>query len=425
MSRTLATTLSLVAVIAGCHKSDRAAGAPPATLDRAGPTGAALAALGAAPPPTGPAIPLSTLAATPPPRAALKSFAGAQATGFTISYARSQNAELAQLQDVLANGRVLEQLAESLNRTIRIPAQVDITVADCNAINAYYDPSTKRVFVCTELVAHFLQTFKSRARTEDDLGNAVIGATAFVAIHEIGHGLIHLLNLPAVGREEDSVDQLATLTLIASGDRGVSMALAGAYWFQLQTESGDKTPMSDEHPFNAQRYYNVICLLYGADPHKRAQLAGTTLPKERAERCPDEHRKIAAAWERLLQPHLTRAGAANVDYAPPPPPPPAPTPAPAPTPTPTDELADVEVVAEDGGSSCEAVADKIAELSATDAMTRAGGEATEELERQLETQLPAVMQQILARCTSEAWPEALRACVVRAESMTAADACKR
>src|SRR5262249_30856938 len=157
-------------------------------------------------------------------------------------------------------------------------------------VNAFYDPSSKRIIVCYELLDYFVDVFKPVAKDQTELGNAVLGATMFSFFHETGHGLIHLLDLPAVGREEDSVDQLATLTLIAGGDEGVSMALSGAYWFQLQSKGEHKTPFWDEHGFDAQRFYNIVCLIYGSNPDKYAQFVSSgTLPPERAKRCPEEY----------------------------------------------------------------------------------------------------------------------------------------
>ena len=145
-----------------------------------------------------------------------------------------------------------------------------------------------------------------------------MGAVMFSFFHEAGHELIDILDIcAAVGREEDSVDQLATLILIAAGDEGISMALSGAHYFKMQQDSGSKMPFSDEHAFDGQRFYNIMCLIYGSNPDKYQDFVKNgALPAERAARCPDEYRKIQAAWETLLEPHLTNGAATNVDYKP-------------------------------------------------------------------------------------------------------------
>jgi hypothetical protein len=385
-------------------------------------------------------VDVTAIAAPPVAQVALSGFTHAgEATatgGFTVTYNRSTNPVHAQFRDALQKQHVFETVAENLNRTVRIPHTVPIQGVDCNTVNAFYDPSTGRIIVCYELIDYFYDVFKGHAKDDAELGNAVLGATTFSMFHEAGHGLIHQLDLPAVGREEDSVDQLATLILIAGGDDGVKMALSGAYWFQLQSQGGDKTPFWDEHGFDGQRFYNILCLIYGSNPDKYKRFVDSgNLPPERAQKCPAEYAKIDKAWEKLLQPYLTNGAAVNVDYKPEVPQAEAPrttskdpwgdsdsgdstptvsTPAPAPAPP---------VL----GITCEQVADKASELIRAEAEARAGAldeQGRADLQARLQTELPAAMQQILAQCAKEKWPEPSRRCVLAAATLADATRCQ-
>jgi len=277
--------------------------------------------------------------------------------------------------------------------------------------------------------------FKPNAKSEDELGNAVIGATMFSFYHEAGHGFINLLDLPAVGREEDSVDQLATLTLIAMGDQGVAMAMSGAYWFQLQAKAGGhQTPFWDEHGFDGQRFYNIMCLIYGSNPGKYGQFVSSgALPEDRAKRCPDEYTKINRAWEKLLSPYVTNGAAANIDYKPSVPTSEAPkTTAKDPwgdsasgDSTPTTSAPPPEAAPEHA-ITCEQVATRAAELIGAEAEERARSMSAEEIESlkaTLEAQLPAAMQQILAECAKANWSDPSRQCVLDATSLAVAMKC--
>jgi hypothetical protein len=367
------------------------------------------------------------------PKVALRSFSSAGNSGFIVTYNDSTNAAHEQFRSALQGNHVFETVAEGLNKTIRLPTQVDIEVVDCNTINAFYDPNTKRIIVCYELLDYFLEVFKPNAKSDDDLGNAVVGATLFSFYHEAGHGLIHILDLPAVGREEDSVDQLATLTLIAMGDEGVQMALSGAYWFQLQSQQANHdTPFWDEHAFDGQRFYNIVCLIYGSAPDKYGQFVTSgVLPADRAQRCPGEYEKINKAWQKLLQPYLTNGAAANVDYQP------AVAVAEAPKSTASDPWGDEPATptpetpeappADDAAITCEQVGTRVAELIGAEAEKKAANmSATElaELKAQLESQLPAVMEQLLAQCAKENWPQAGRKCVLDATTLDEAGKCQ-
>lgn len=360
--------------------------------------------------------------------------AAADLGGFTVTYNESKNPTHAQFREVFQKEHVFETVAEGLNKTVRIPHQVQIQTVDCNTINAFYDPSSSRIIVCYELLDYFLDVFKPHAKSQDELGNSVMGATMFSFFHETGHGLIHQLDLPAVGREEDSVDQLATLILIASGDDGVKMALSGAYWFQLQASGSDKTPFWDEHGFDGQRFYNIMCLIYGSNPEKyKSFVDDGQLPPERAQKCPAEYTKINKAWEKLLEPYLTNGAAINIDYKPTV----APTEAPRTTAkdpwgdgesgdsTPTMTADPTPAAPPVAGITCEQVADKAAELIRDETYAKAGdGADREELDARLKAQLPAAMQHILAQCAKEKWPEPSRKCVLAAKSLGDAEKCQ-
>ncbi len=364
-------------------------------------------------------------------KVSLKGFSSSSNAGFKVTYNPSANPTHEEYRKLFEQNHVFEEVAEGLNRTVRIPISVDINTVDCNTINAFYDPSTKRIIVCYELVSYFLGVFKPTAKNDTELGNAVIGALVFSFFHESGHGLIDILDLAAVGREEDSVDQLATLILIASGDEGVSMALSGAYWFHLQSEGGHKTPFWDEHAFDGQRFYNILCLIYGSDPGKYGEFVTSgNLPKDRAQRCPEEYAKIKHAWEKLLGPHLTNGAALNIDFKPSVPVAEAPKTTsqdpwggdspttPAPQPAPEDPPAHAV--------TCEAVAQKAAELIGAEAEQRAASmteEEVEELKAKLESELPAAMEQILAECAKENWSDSSRSCVVKSKTLAQASKC--
>jgi Putative metallopeptidase len=407
---------------------------------------------GAAPPPPGGSMPgmkidFGKIAAPEPEKLELRGFGTIKPTGFSVTYNPSTNAAHEEYRKLLEGNRVFETFAERLNKTIRIPNQVDIQLVDCNTINAFYDPNGKRIIVCYELVDYFLRVFKPVAKTNDELGSAVFGAVAFSFFHEVGHSLIDQLELPAVGREEDSADQIATLTLIGTGDEGVGMALSGAYWFQLQQKGGNETPFWDEHAFDGQRFYNIVCLIYGSDPEKYANfVASGTLPAARAKRCPEEYAKIGKAWNKLLASHFTSSGAENAGTRVAANEPPAAEPEPtavaaadpatvepadpaAAEPDPSDPAAQAPsapAVQRKHSISCEQVAEKASELigAELEQRVRSMSDAEKlEVQHKLETELPAALETILAQCRSDDWADTSRLCVINATTLAEASDC--
>jgi Putative metallopeptidase len=228
---------------------------------------------------------------------------------FKAVYGPIKNKDYAQAQAELQKAKVLEGIAANLNKEIAIPTDVTLTFTECNAVNAFYDPEHQRVNMCWELVEHFYEIFKPDAKSEDELDDAVFGAVAFVFYHELGHALTHILDLPITGKEEDAVDQLSTLILADGSDEGEKSVIDGARWFMLEEEQNDtdidKLPFWDEHSLNQQRFFNIVCWLYGQNEKKYAYLVQKgVLPEERAARCEGEFAQLQKSWGKLLGPYL-------------------------------------------------------------------------------------------------------------------------
>ena len=62
----------------------------------------------------------------------------------------------------------------------------------------------------------------------------------------------------------------------------------------------------------AQRFYNILCLAYGADEKLfKDIMANGYLPKDRAEECSDEYANVAYAFKTLIGPYIDRKLAAK------------------------------------------------------------------------------------------------------------------
>lgn len=125
--------------------------------------------------------------------------------------------------------------------------------------------------------------------------------------HELGHMLIDVLDLPVFGPEEFAVDLFAVVMInrMHDEDTVVRMAydVAAAYDAGAMKErtAGDAPAMWDVHGSDRQRYYNLACLMYGANPEEREDLAEELgLPEPRMETCEDEYAMTARAWGGVL-----------------------------------------------------------------------------------------------------------------------------
>lgn len=225
---------------------------------------------------------------------------------FKYLYAPVSNPANTQRQSQAQRARVLETVSTMLNVQLAIPVDVTIALTECGVANAFYDPETRQISMCYELLDHFYTVFAPHMKSEVELQRSVYGATVFVFFHELGHALINVLDLPAVGREEDAADQLSTVILTNGGEEGQTAVINGANSFILGEQSGDmqRLPFWDEHSLGPQRFFNLLCWVYGHDPDKYNYLVNQNLPQERAVRCPAEYAQIAKSWYRLLAPYM-------------------------------------------------------------------------------------------------------------------------
>lgn len=199
------------------------------------------------------------------------------------------------------------------------PRQLHYVTRQCDTINAFYDPQNSAIFLCYEMIDDLLKMGQALSKDASDPDSLTVefvkNNLRFILLHESGHALIDLLDIPAVGREEDSVDQLAAVLLLMGVDTRESrndiarVLQLASVWFKINSQlanTPDVRSFADEHSLDAQRYYNLLCIVYGRDPeNNRAIVENGMLPKERAARCQDESSKISRSWARLTVPHFS------------------------------------------------------------------------------------------------------------------------
>ncbi|MEW6209962.1 MAG: DUF4344 domain-containing metallopeptidase, partial [Acidobacteriota bacterium] len=224
---------------------------------------------------------------------------------FKVVYAEIKNAEYRELEKELRESKLLETIAADLNDTVALPFDISISFEECGEVNAFYDPEKRRISMCLELIEDLNDVFQKKIKSEDEAIEATLNAMIFVFFHELGHALVDALKLPITGKEEDAVDQLSTFILADGTDEGELAALDGAESFLSGEEEMDDLAFWDEHSLGPQRFYNIVCWVYGQNPDKYLPLIDQgVLPEERAVRCQDEYKQIANSWSTLLAPHL-------------------------------------------------------------------------------------------------------------------------
>jgi hypothetical protein len=224
-----------------------------------------------------------------------------------IEYANPINPEHRPMMERLKQRRVLEDLRDFLS-PVRLPAPLTIKLEGCGGtINAWYAANT--VSYCYELV-EFIRKSAPKETTSEGVTpeDTVVGAFIDIMLHEISHGLFDILKIPVLGREEDAADQLAALVLLQFGKTVARRTLTGTAQFwggMAATQKLEMQDFADVHGVPAQRFYNVLCIAYGAQHDVFVDFVEKgLLPQGRAVNCAQEYRQLASAYAALIAHHI-------------------------------------------------------------------------------------------------------------------------
>ena len=230
---------------------------------------------------------------------------------FYLVYGPNPNSEYeVTAEEWLKGNELLEAEVEWLNEHFRLPFDVTVSAEECGEINAFYSPGERRVIMCYEFVDDLFDMWYYF--NEDDPDYAGIFAydvTIETLYHEMGHALVDIYDLPYTGLEENVADQFSALILSYTYDDDAGHSLGqemlsnvGLYYLYSDAWSSGDHPYWDTHGSDIQRFYNISCYAYGADPEYNQYLVDEGwLPEDRAVWCEDEYAQLEYAWSYLLK----------------------------------------------------------------------------------------------------------------------------
>jgi len=226
-----------------------------------------------------------------------------------IKYVEPKSPDHQPVLKLLKESRTLEKVREILS-PLRLPRRLLLQTAGCDGIsNAWYDGES--VTVCYEYID---EIWKNAPEKTTPTGVApvdtLIGPIADVFFHEAGHAVFDILQVPRFGREEDAADQFSTYLMLRFEKADARRLILGsAYQYKgdlaAPTVTLARQKFADEHGTPVQRFYNLLCMAYGADPKLFADVVTKDfLPKDRAEGCEDEYHQVDFAMQKLIGPSI-------------------------------------------------------------------------------------------------------------------------
>jgi Putative metallopeptidase len=197
----------------------------------------------------------------------------------------------------------------------------------------FYSPQDRTLHFCYEWYQIVLNIAPLAATAQGvTRENVITGAWIGVLMHETGHALFDMLDVPVFGREEDAADETAAFVALQFNKDVERTIIKGfAYSFQRLAQLGFDPPVkamdpkspdypkdadgqcsadpfcvyNDVHGTMSQRLYNTLCIAYGADQQTFGDFVQLgMLPLARAANCPQEYQQIMRAFAKTVFPFI-------------------------------------------------------------------------------------------------------------------------
>ena len=228
-----------------------------------------------------------------------------------IEYVPPQDPAHQSLYDWLRERHILEKSKE-LFSPFRLPTDLIIRLQGCDGkVNAWFRRWS--VTICYEYLDDIRKNIPGeQAPWGITPTDAVAGQYFYVLGHEMGHALFDMLSVPLWGRPEDAADQFSAYIMLQLGkDEARRLILGAAYsyksYMQNPTVTVRTTAFSGVHGAPLQRFFNLLCIGYGADPELFADLVDNGyLPAQRARGCRVEFGEVNFAFQQTMLSHVDR-----------------------------------------------------------------------------------------------------------------------
>ena len=219
---------------------------------------------------------------------------------------------------------VLEEISEFLS-PLKLKQKLTFETSSCGVVNAFYDPADQTVHLCYEMldwIENVAAVSPDKLRQIPDApprgllpgvtrAEAIVGAIGGVALHETGHAVFDIQQIPRLGREEDAADMVAGFVMLQFGSNVARVMIKGmfntTYNWHAESPNISAAALADSHSLGLQRGFAILCLAYGKDPETFKDLAQAWLPPARQPSCAREYRQAENAFRKTVLPYVDQA----------------------------------------------------------------------------------------------------------------------
>lgn len=220
------------------------------------------------------------------------------------------------------NRKLGERMANLVNQTVWLRRDISIDIKSCGRSNAFFSPRLSSITFCSELIKEIAKQTSQQMRTDKTNTQAKItelieGAILGIFLHELGHAIVSVNQVPITGREEDVADQFAfyfAANLVEPrGYQVLQPTISFFSYLSAKREVGSVDPehlknmLANEHSLDQQRIYNFACWSLGSGTVQGTTIAEVVdLPPARRLRCNSEFILLDRAFDALFKQFLKR-----------------------------------------------------------------------------------------------------------------------
>ncbi|MEM7194870.1 MAG: DUF4344 domain-containing metallopeptidase [Pseudomonadota bacterium] len=224
---------------------------------------------------------------------------------FHVLYYPAATEETRVIRDSLQSDPEIDALLGFVDRNLLGDAELRILfgVGD----GPLYDPVSRTVQIPYEFVTEVdtLMDQVKYAEEADSRLKSVSDVLIHTLLHEIGHAVVDVHNIPIVGREEDSVDSFATILLLHHIADGADIAISAADFFAIEDWHHQDESLAQfwgDHSLDIQRANQILCHVYGSDPDRFSELLDEPgVDDDTRELCIESYEQVSHGWSTLLE----------------------------------------------------------------------------------------------------------------------------
>ena len=171
---------------------------------------------------------------------------------------------------MIVDSAIIER-ANEIVHDMTMPGMEEVGLAHgvCGQVNSFYMPTVNTIILCDEMIKAYPKIIPA------------------VIAHEMGHAIIHQLDIPFTGSEEAAADEISLVYMTNSGHLDETWDVALAY---AEMNLHERYQPRDDHPNLANRAFNFACAATGAEEALTAEPS----------KCKQYQLRISRNWARLL-----------------------------------------------------------------------------------------------------------------------------